>query len=516
MYKLLLCFRYLRTRYLAFVCIVSVMLGVATLIVVNSVMAGFSDKLKSHLNGLSSDVTVRTEAAGGFPLETAEIEQKLKDSPAGRYVEATSPTVEAYALLEFQLRTRNGIVPIVKHVKVIGIDPARHPKVGKFGDYLVNSKGDPASCFRMTEEAHWRFDAHRRQEEQDAADAERAKEFITPSPAPPPTEPGKNPFGAPIPQIEPDGKEPPPELKNLKPDVPQPAVTAPPTPPGIVVGWDIGIARLENPDTHEMEDVPLLRPGDDLFLATVGASGTKPVSATFVVTDYFRSRYGEYDANIVYVPLDELQRLRGMGDRANALQIRLTADVREDPKLVHSVVVPAAQKVMPAPEAHAESWWQQQGSLLSAIDIERNLLNILLFLIIGVAGFGVLAIFSMIVSEKYRDIGVLKSLGASGGGVMGIFLGYGLLLGLVGGLLGTGLGVWITLNINDIEKALAAMTGREIFDRRVYSFDSIPTHLDAVSVTLVNVGAVGIAVASAVLPALRAARLQPVRALRFE
>ena len=122
----------------------------------------------------------------------------------------------------------------------------------------------------------------------------------------------------------------------------------------------------------------------------------------------------------------------------------------------------------------------------------------------------------MIVSEKYRDIGVLKSLGASGGGVMGIFLGYGLLLGLVGGVLGSVLGVWFTLKINDIERALASMTGQQIFDRKVYSFDSIPTHLDPTSVLLVNVGAVAIAVVSAVLPALRAARLQPVQALRFE
>ncbi len=512
MYKLLLCLRYLRTRYLAFVCIVSVMLGVATLIVVNSVMAGFSDKLKSHLNGLSSDVTVRTEAAGGFPLEADEIERKLKGSPAGKYIEATSPTVECYALLQFQVRTRNGMIPIVKHVRVIGIDPTRHARVGRFAEYLTDCQGRPADCFRMTEQAKLRFDWRRWQEQEDADKAERDKET---APAPPKGEPGKNIFGQPVPKLE-GGDELPPELRNLKPQLPVQVAAELPPPPGIVLGWDIAVARLPNPETGEMEDFPLLRPGDDVFVATVGASGARPVSATFVVTDTFRSRYGEYDANIVYVPLDDLQKLRGMDGKANCLQIRLTPDVRDNPKVVHDTVVPAAQAIMPKPESHAESWWQQQGSLLSAIDIERNLLNILLFLIIGVAGFGVLAIFSMIVSEKYRDIGVLKSLGASGGGVMGIFLGYGLLLGLVGGLLGTALGVWITLNINDIEKALAAVTGREIFDRKVYSFDCIPTHLDVLSVVLVNLGAVGIAVGSAVLPALRAARLQPVRALRFE
>lgn len=516
MYKLLLCLRYLRTRFLAFVCIVSVMLGVATLIVVNSVMAGFSDKLKSHLNGMSSTLSVTTEAASGFPLETSEIEKRLQESPAGKYIEATSPTVETFALLQFTIRTRNGEVPITKHVKLIGIDPARHTKVGKFGEYLVGSKDDPASCFRMTPKAKEWFDKVRWWEANQAAHAEQMKEF---APTPPkPADPTKNPFGAPIPKIEPRaGDELPPDLRNLKPELPgQPVGAEPSAPPGIILGWDIGYARLPNPDTGEMEDIPLLRPGDDVFVATVGASGTRPVSASFVVTDFFRSRYGEYDANVVYVPIEDLQKLRGMDQKANCLHILVTPDVREDSKFVHSTIVPAVQKIMPQPEAYAQSWWQQQGSLLSAIDIERGVLNLLLFLIIGVAGFGVLAIFSMIVKEKYRDIGVMKSLGASGGGVMGIFLGYGLLLGLVGGALGTGLGVWITENINAIEKVIAVLSGREVFDRKVYSFDSIPTHLDAMSVVLVNLGSIAIAVAAAVYPALRAASLQPVQALRFE
>jgi len=491
-YKLLLCLRYLRTRYLAFVCIVSVMLGVATLIVVNSVMAGFSDKLKSQLNGFSSTVNIQTQVPEGFPLETPEIERKLRESPAGKYIEATSPTVETYAILQFYIR--NSDKPIVKHVRVMGIDPARHAKVGKFGEYLVGSNDDPGSCFRMTPKAKEWFDKVRWWEASRAAQAEQMQAFEPPPPKP--ADPGKNIFGQPTPKIETrPGDELPPELRGLKPQLPAPPAGAESAPPGIVLGWDIAHARLPNPETNEMEDVSLLRPGDDVFVATVGASGTRPVSASFVVTDFFRSRYGEYDANIVYVPLDYLQKLRGMDQKANCLHILLTPDVRDNPKFVHETVVPAAQKIMPQPDAYAESWWQQQGSLLSAIDIERGLLNLLLFLIIGVAGFGVLAIFSMIVSEKYRDIGVLKSLGASGGGVMGIFLAYGLLLGVVGGLLGTGLGVWITVNINDIEKGIAALTGHEVFDRKVYSFDSIPTHLDAMSVVLVNLGSIAIAVA---------------------
>jgi lipoprotein-releasing system permease protein len=122
----------------------------------------------------------------------------------------------------------------------------------------------------------------------------------------------------------------------------------------------------------------------------------------------------------------------------------------------------------------------------------------------------------MIVVEKTRDIGVLKALGASNVGVLKIFLGYGLLLGVVGAVLGTGMGLLITEHINEIEHLLAQATGQEIFPRDVYYFDRIPTDVQAVHVALVNAGAVAIAVLFSVLPALRAALLHPVRALRYE
>jgi lipoprotein-releasing system permease protein len=111
---------------------------------------------------------------------------------------------------------------------------------------------------------------------------------------------------------------------------------------------------------------------------------------------------------------------------------------------------------------------------------------------------------------------VLKALGASNGGVLRIFLGYGLLLGLVGAALGTCLGLGITLNINGIEQVLAKLTGQEIFDRSIYYFDRIPTDVQPLHVALINAGAVAIAVLFSVLPALRAALLHPVRALRYE
>ena len=510
MYKLLLCMRYLRTRYLAFVCIVSVMLGVATLIVVNSVMSGFSNKLKDRLHGILSDVRVETDRSDGFDDPPEELERKILASPVGEHVEAMSPNIETYALIQYTVRDRYGRkIPITKQVRLIGIDPAKQAKVGGLSEYLVRQKNDPNPSFALTKEAKWRF------EQNQLLDVDPGFGF----PQIPAV--GGDPFGfLPTPDVRP-------QPGNAGPVLPPPVLApdAAPRLPGAFIGYSMAHFRSTEMEVNDgkeskgvpvSKDIPLLLPGDEVFIATVGASGTKPVSATFVIADYFKSEMSEYDSSFVYVPLEDLQRIRGMDNRVNAVQIRLKPGVRDDDRYVAKTFVPKVREILPAPEAQVQSWQQQQGPLLEAIDIERGILNVLLFLIIGVAGFGVLAIFSMIVSEKYRDIGVMKSLGASSPGIMGIFLSYGTLLGIVGCGLGTVAGLLFTHYINEIEAALSKATGQQIFDRKIYYFEEIPTNVETLSVVLVNFGALAICVMSSVLPALRAARLHPVQALRFE
>jgi lipoprotein-releasing system permease protein len=120
MYKFLLCWRYLLTRYLALACIISVMLGVATLIVVNSVMAGFSTKLKSRLHGLLADVIVESYLQDGMPDPDRQME-RIRNSPIGKEVMAMSPTIEILGMVQISW---HGEMLAPRAVRLIGVDPA--------------------------------------------------------------------------------------------------------------------------------------------------------------------------------------------------------------------------------------------------------------------------------------------------------------------------------------------------------------------------------------------------------
>ncbi len=316
------------------------------------------------------------------------------------------------------------------------------------------------------------------------------------------------PPGVPLDKLPPSA----PVAANGKLPPPTPWMRPPQAPEGIIVGYLLAHARKPaNEPGQPPEDYPLLHPGDEVTITTLHGGMLAPAYDHFLVVDYFKSEMSEYDSSYVFVPLEHLQQLRGMQDRVTSIQIRLK-DYDKDGEFVKERL----REIFNSAYYRIDTWEGRQGALLAAIQIERGILNVLLFLIIAVAGFGILAIFSMIVTEKTRDIGILKALGASHQGVMSIFLSYGLLLGLVGAGLGTLAGVALTENINQVQTWLSQLTGMTVFNPDVYYFSEIPTDLQPWNVVILNLGAVAIAVFFSVLPALRAAWLHPVRALRYE
>ena len=540
MYKLLLCWRYLRTRWIALASVISVTLGVATMIVVNAVMAGFSHEMQTRIHGILSDIVFESHSLSGFQdpqWHMEEIRRAAGDSIAGM-----TPTVAVPAMLNFQVRGQW----VTRQVMFIGIDEASHALASDFGRYLqhpenrrqlsfslreggydtvdsqaegpgptrpaLEGAGWPHRRMRVARERLWRERQEQQAEEAQGTQATRpvdqqvdavlaatapageAKADTPEGDAPKPDASRTDPFRAVRPE---EGRTMDPAREQFT---------------GIVPG--IGLASFRD---NTGVDRFLVLPGDDVKI-TFPTAGTPPkaVSDTFTIVDFYESKMSEYDSNFVFVPIAALQRMRGMIDpqtgipSVNSIQIKLKDGVDLDE------VRNRLRKVFPAELYAISTWRDKQGPLLSAVDMEMAVLNILLFMIIAVAGFGILAIFFMIVVEKTRDIGILKSLGASSSGIAGIFLGYGLFLGLFGAGAGLLLGLAITWNINSIRTAVEWWTGERVFDPSIYYFFKIPTIVHPATIFWIILGAVAIAVASSVLPALRAARLHPVEALRHE
>ena len=527
MYKSLLCLRYLRTRYIALASIISMTLGVATMIVVNSVMDGFSTDMRDRLRGILADVIVETNSLDGEPNT-----QDLKDSiqrAVGNDIEGMTATVEIYAMLSVQYGSQWQSKPVT----LIGIDPATKATVGPLSKYLVNTNeasipdwelSPEAMAYRKewTTRAQWMVDRWNH-------NPPPMEEEVTPLEKPESTEPlappefdskSDSPFDS-KPQVA--DKENPmsnPFDKGLSEKAFGKEEQRDPGSPlkgRVYIGYGLVSFPYEDPDTGETKMFQIVKPGDDVKISTVTAGHPpEPTHFNATVVDLFKSEMSEHDSSLVFCNLEYLQEMRGMvdpeSDEKSITSIQIKLKNPEDA----AMVVSKLEEVLPAGQFRVRTWEDKQGPLLAAVEVESAILNVLLFLIIAVAGFGILAIFYMITLEKTRDIGILKALGASSNGIMSIFLSYGLALGLVGSGVGVAVGLLFVRYINEIEKFITFITGRKVFDQRIYYFPEIATHVEPMMVFWVAFGAMVIAVLASILPARKAARFHPVESLRYE
>jgi lipoprotein-releasing system permease protein len=242
---------------------------------------------------------------------------------------------------------------------------------------------------------------------------------------------------------------------------------------------------------------------------TATAFGTMPRIKTYRVVALFDVGMYEYDNSFIFVPLEAAQLFFRLPEAVTSLEV-FVADpdrVREDRRLIAAALGGHVRIV---------DWQQANSSLFNAVEIERNVMFLILTLIIVVAAFNIISSMIMMVKDKGRDIAILRTMGASRAAVLRIFMLSGASIGVVGTVAGLLLGVAFTRNIEAIRQVLQKVIGTDLFAAEIYFFTRIPARLDAGEVATVVLMALALSFLATLYPSWRAARLDPVEALRYE
>ncbi len=229
----------------------------------------------------------------------------------------------------------------------------------------------------------------------------------------------------------------------------------------------------------------------------------------FIVTDTFTSGRYDYDANIVCISLKQAQSLFGMDNVVNGIGLKVS-DEYNARKIKKELQVDLRYPYI------VRTWMDLDENLMKALAMEKKIMFIVLGLIVIVACFNIGSSLIMMVMEKTKDIGILRSIGATSFGIGLVFLLEGLFIGLFGTLLGGVLGISIAKNINSIASSIERLTGFEFFQSDIYYLSSIPAKIDMSDISMILGFALIVAIFSGIYPALQAARLDPVRAIRYE
>jgi lipoprotein-releasing system permease protein len=270
--------------------------------------------------------------------------------------------------------------------------------------------------------------------------------------------------------------------------------------PGIILGVELA----KNLGVSLNDAIQVISP-----LGTITPMGMMPKMKRFRVVGVFYSGMYEYDNTMAYVSIEGAQKFFGMGARVSGIEIK-TNDIYKVKEIGKEM-----RKKLGFP-FWTKDWMEMHRNLFSAMKLEKIMMFIILVLIILVAAFNIISTLIMVVMEKYKDIAILKSMGASSKGILKIFVIEGLVTGVVGTVLGTVLGLVVVFNLSGIQGLLEKLLGLKILASDVYYIDKLPSEVNPLDIALIVMTAILISLLATLYPSWRASKLDPAEALRYE
>ncbi|MBJ3774439.1 lipoprotein-releasing ABC transporter permease subunit [Acuticoccus mangrovi] len=237
--------------------------------------------------------------------------------------------------------------------------------------------------------------------------------------------------------------------------------------------------------------------------------GVTPRIDSYPVQAIFEIGMSEYDSTFIYIPLERAQLYFNQEGTVTAIEVY--AEDPDDMDALRQKIIDAAERPL-----FIVDWRQRNQTFFSALVVERNVMFIILTLIILVAALNVVSGMTMLVKEKTRDIAILRTIGATRGSVLRVFLIVGLSIGVVGTLIGLVLGTLIALNIEAIRQGISSLLSMELFSPELYFLSRMPADMDSVETTAVVVMALLLSLLATIYPAWKAAKTDPVVSLKAE